>query len=592
MPGISVVTNPPGIETVSDALQSVCLRDEYGYTLEYSSDSVVLGHSGYEQYPIRVFEFDDYTAVLEGHIYDARELEKTVSSVTHWIETGNLDRLGEWAATTDGEFLLVILGADGSVWAVNDPLGRLPTYRATIGETTVMSRELGVVRSLAREMDGDLRPDHLGIGQVLLFGYPLGTRTLFADVAQLPPASCVDLTAGTTQSLFELRFDIHRTDLDFEAHVDRLCDRFISACKNRASVVDTSLVSLSGGLDSRAVIAGYSHVDCPLGAVTSARRDGGNAAEVEVASHVAEALDVPWRSYEADWRDEHERFLLRATQGMNTLGMSIGVDFVDQVSAQEPGRTMLLTGDGGDKALPDLRPRGHLKTPEDLLESILANNHVFPVEEVSRMLPIDRERILDSVRERLDEYPETTLDAKYVHFLVRERGINWLNHGEDRTRYFLWSSSPFYALPFFSAAMACPPVHKRRTTLYRAFLARLSPEAVSIDYVDFGAPIDSIEYRLKRYAYDWLSQHPGITAQLSRLHRDADASHTAEAAAKLEALGGVNAGTDSVIPESELDELVDNHTQFSRKQLFIVYTVRAALADQVASDRTAVAQFG
>jgi len=83
-----------------------------------------------------------------------------------------------------------------------------------------------------------------------------------------------------------------------------------------------------------------------------------------------------------------------------------------------------------------------------------------------------------SVRDRLRLYPETDPASKYVHFLVYERGANFLFEGEDRNRFF-WSTTPFYSIDFFRYAMNCPPEQKTRYNLYRSFLTELAPAAAA-----------------------------------------------------------------------------------------------------------------
>ncbi|KDE59589.2 asparagine synthase [Halostagnicola sp. A56] len=471
----------------------------------------VVAYSGYDEYPIEVYETDTYTIVLEGHLYGTDDVEATVTEAAELVAGARTDELSEWIAERDGDFLLVISDQDdGTTWAVNDAFGRLPTYRATVGGTTILTRELKVVRELAERIEDGLEPDSLALGQMLLFGYPLGTRTLFEGVEQLPPGSMLELESDTTDSVHEFQFDEHaNAHRSVEENARRLRDRFVDACQNRAGVTGETVVSLSGGLDSRAVIAGYTHADGELLAATSARTDGSNAAEVDVARQVANALDVPWQSYVADRTDRHRELLLEMSQGMNNLGMSLGLNFAEQVATDHPNATF-VTGDGGDKAIPDLTPSKDVDSMDELVELVVDGQQVFSLEEVADIVDVDPARLTSSVRSRLLSYPESTLEGRYVHFLVRERGINWLNHGEDRTRYYTWSTTPFYALPFFEEAMACPPAQKDGTTLYREFLAQLSPATLEIDYVDFGAPIDSLTYRLKRFGYDWLSEHPDL----------------------------------------------------------------------------------
>ena len=599
MPGITVVDGAAGNDALDDALESVRFGADYDSRIVYDGDGtatdeseratteleratdgtdVTVAYTGYPGYPVAVFDVEDCTLVLEGHLYDTDDVAGCLADVPTWLRDDRTDRLSTWVAARDGDFLLVVVDrTDGTTWVVNDAFGRLPTYRATVGGTTVLTRELKLVRRLASDLDGGLEPDPLALAQMLLFRYPLGTRTLYDGVEQLPPGSLLELGSGEPRSLHEFRFDRHEhADRDVETNARLLRDRFVEACENRARVADETVVSLSGGLDSRAVLAGYSHVDTRLTGATSARRDGGNAAEVDVARQVARALDVPWSSYVADRTDRHEALLLDATQGMNGLGMSIGLDFAEQVAGTHDN-PVFVTGDGGDKALPDLTPSRSLESIDELLGSIIFGNQVFSLDDVTAIVGVDEEALLGSIRERVASYPESSLEGKYVHFQVRERAMNWLNHGEDRTRYYLWSTTPFYALPFFTEAMACPPDQKRGTRLYREFLSLLSPAAVEVDYVDFGAPITSLEYRLKRYGYDFLEDRPDLERYVSRIFRRNGSRPDPRPARAIAERTSPLSDWERYLSRAEVQRITWAQGTYANKHRYLLFTLVAAL---------------
>lgn len=527
MPGTTIVGgNVLDRGIVDRVLDSVCFTDSYSRETVVRTAGGTLAYTGYDSYPTEVVETDERTILLEGRLYDRRDTEAALRNVATWIDGGNTDRLAEWVARRDGDFLITVVDrSSGDMWVVNDAFGRLPTYRVAIGDATIVTRELKVARRLAAILEG--RPvgvDRLGLGQMLLFGYPLGTRTPFDGVRQLPPGSLLEVARDDVTSLHEFRFDSYENgDRGVVDNARTLKDQFVEACRRRAGTTETSIVSLSGGLDSRAAIAGYDAVrDGVAGgtllAATSVREDGSNVDEANVAREVARALGIPWSSYFVDRTERHRETLLEMTQGMNTVGMALGLDFAEQLAADYPGAT-LVTGDGGDKIFPDLTPPTAVDSRSDLVETLVRSNQQFAPDEIEDVIGLDADRLVDSVAERIDAYPERTLEGAHVHFLIRERGINMLNHGEDRTRHHLWTTTPFYAPELFATAMACPPEQKAGTELYREFLSLLSRELAEIEYVDFGVPITSAEYRAKKFAYGWLGARPRLKERVLSLVR-------------------------------------------------------------------------
>ncbi len=518
MPGITVIDAPPDEGAVDDALESVRFFETYDRTDVIAEPDLHVAFTGYPAYPVVTVELDGCVVVLEGYLYDVDDLEASLEHVVSMLREGREDALTEWMLARDGDYLILVVDrSEETIWAINDLFARLPTYRAQIGDTVVLSRELKAIRRFARSVGEPLQSDPIGLGQMLMFGYTLGTRTLFADVSQLPPASLWKVGASNPQILHEYRFDRHpNADRSIEENAQVLKELFIEACRNRARVADATVVSLSGGLDSRSVLAGYTHVDGPVMAATSMRPDGGKRHEIDVAMQVAHALDIPWASYVADRTPRHRAQLLDMTQGMNDLGRSIGLDFVEQVAA-EHGSPMFVTGDG--LSIPDRQARRTVHSTDELVEAIITDKQVFSLDDVTSIVDVSRSALVRSVREQVASYPEETLDGKHLHHYFRERSINWLNHGEDRTRYHLWSTTPAYAPEFFAESMACPPEQKRGTRLSRAFLTELAPAVVEIDYADYGAPISSPAYRMKRFTYEWLIDHPRLRRRIFPLFK-------------------------------------------------------------------------
>lgn len=583
MPGITAIESPSKHANIDTALQSACLNERYSCHTILDEDEVFLAHTGYDRYPIAVVEGDEYTAVLEGYLYGTDDVEREISTAVTYLSDGEHEKLRQWVANRDGDFVLLVRDrTEGRTWIINDVFGRLPTYRATFGGMTIVSRELKVIRDIARQLGQELQANRLAMSQLLLFRYALGTRTLFEGVEQLPPGSLLDVGTGDVTSLYEHRFDQRSNEgKNASQNARHLKKLFLESCKNRASVVDETVVALSGGLDSRAVIAGYDTVTDRVSAATSASEAQVKSDEVVAAEQVAKTLGAEWNFYTVTRDGRHLNDMLHFTQGMNNVWNANGFHFAEQVANDHAHHTaMLVTGDGGDKAMPDLTLTQSAASVDELVDILIDTRSYFPIERVAELTGVSEREIAASIRERVESYPETSLNAKHAHFLIRERGLNWLNHGEDRTRYHLWATTPFYSLPFFTEAMACPPKQKRRTGLYREFLRDLSPSAVEVDYADFGAPITSMEYRAKRYAYDWISKHPTLKDRILGLIRG-DSGKTSGERDVVRVISETNQNvieSERAFSEEHLHRLLENDDAYSNGQLHHLLTLLCARA--------------
>lgn len=587
MPGISLVRDVNDIDrsAIDGALEAVRFFDDYGTERWYDGERTVVGSTGYDGYPTRVTAVDGGVVVFEGELYGADDVVRQLQYVGSRLLAGNIDPLEAWLLARDGDFLIAAIDEEsGRTRVVTDPLGRLPVYIATIGSATVLSRELKFLREYADAVGDPLEIDRLGVAQTLQFGYRLGTRTLFDGVQRLGPAEVVTIDDGVEVDTLH-RHDFGQTPQaahDLKTNVAELANRFVAACRARATRSDDTVVALSGGLDSRAVAAGLATSDEPFRARTFDRPDGTNVDEVRAARRVADELGIPWTSQVASASDRHRERLLEMKQGMNYLRLSYLLDFLEDIDGDR-ARTTLVTGDGGDKVLPDLTPTGSTGSMSELVQDVLSHNRIFATDVAAEVAGIPEHRLVDSIRDRLRSYPETDPAAMYVHFLVRERGMNWLFHGEDRNRYYYWSVSPFYAWPVFWFAMGIPASQKSAGRLQKRFLSELAPELLDVEYVNFGAPITSTEYRVKRAVYDTLVRYPIVgdaaIGLLKRIKGDptVDNSHVV-GEVRRKVLDADPLG--ETFPSSSTDRIAENLDSYSTPALYHLLTIAELLVDE------------
>ncbi|MFC4551998.1 MULTISPECIES: hypothetical protein [Halorussus] len=527
MPGISLVSGSGVPEAAaSSALDAVRFTDEYDAQTAISDGRTFLGFSGYPDYPVRTVETPEALFVLEGRLYDAEDERRDLRTVGTALLDGRTEEVAAWAGARDGDFLLVAYEKDtGAVRIVNDVFARLPVYYATVGDAIVVSRELKFVRDFAHHVGDAPDMDRLAVAQSLLFGYRLGDRTLFESVRRVPPGSALHVEDDAHGGEFGVRVDrLHRHDFEGTPHANRsvgenaaeLASRFAEACADRDVPGVPNVVSMSGGLDSRAVGGGYDAAGVDFTAATFEKPGGANDADVRLARETAGVLDVDWEHYRAEGSEAHRADLLEMKQGMNFLAMSFILDFFEQLRDAH-GPLVYVTGDGGDKALPDITAPRSFSSRRDLAEYVVDAHSIFDPERAAAIAGLDPEALVDAVETRLASYPESSYQGKYVHFLVRERGINWLNHGEDRNRYYFWSVSPFYSPRFFRYAMGVPAAQKTGSKLQAAFLDELDPALCAVDDANYGAPVTSLEHRAKQFAAGLVCRYPAVKRTVAGL---------------------------------------------------------------------------
>jgi asparagine synthase (glutamine-hydrolysing) len=521
MPGLSVryspdrtLSTPAASERFRDALSAVEHRDDYRSALLRGADSHLVGACRYPQYPLEVVEDDTTFVAFEGHVHDRALSAADLLELAGDCLATPPDRgaLRSWLARTDGAFLCcAVHKPTGRLALLDDVFGRLPVYYRETDEGLVASRDVHYVLDAAP----DPRFDRVGLAQVLTFAYTLGHRTLWDDVRTLPPGTLVRVgpDGGRDQTrLFAFDFGDRRyAGRSRERNAAELASLFRCACRDRDDTLGPTVLSLSGGHDSRALAAAFHAEGRPFRAATFRRHDDQNGADVDIAGRVADALGVDWREYDVPpvTTDAADR-LLDLKAGLNHVGMGYVLDFLESVRDDYGPDAAYYTGDGGDKTMPDLSPPRSFDGLSDLVDYVVSRNSVFPPRVAADLVGIDHDALVDSVASTLASYPESDGRDRYVHFLTHERGFNWLFEGEDRNRHYLWSTSPFYSTPFYRYAMNVPDEQKARDALYQSFLDELWPRATAFDAADFAVPMDSFRYTLVQYGLETLARHPGL----------------------------------------------------------------------------------
>ena len=472
------------------------------------------GISSYDGYPWTHVVSGDDSALLDGAVYDRTPsclLSDLTSLLDQFVADAARARIAaeRWAKDRDGDFVLTLIcPRRAAALVVNDALGRLPVYIGSNDRGIALARELKFVR----RWGGYDKPDRHAVAQSLIFGWPLGRRTYALGVSRMREASsiAVDLQRAEfdERSYHVWNFE----ELDERASVVRwqcgeLVEAFIGRCRLQARWAGNRpiAVALSGGLDSRAALAGFVRAGARPRAVTFVRGDAPDL-ESELARQVAAVLRVPHSAHRlasSSWEDFQTLADLR--DGNNYVGVAFMCHFLEAVATEFGRRVCYISGDGGDRMLADMRgkPQRNLSAFSELRLS----KGIWPHETVSKLLRIPAQELVEVVREHFASYPEGSAVYWAVRFELLDRCWSGLFEGEERNRAYVWSLSPFYSQSFFQLCLQAPWSAKRHHSLYAEFMRALDPAAARLPNASWGGAFGSPRARvfaLARDAFDWL----------------------------------------------------------------------------------------
>ena len=427
--------------------------------------------SSYEGYPLRKLTLDKKELFIEGFIYDLsiEDVDQQLANIIHSeLEIGVA--LSEWIAQRDGEFILSIIDLQTEeIIIANDVFGRLPLYVYAEGEKIVISREIALLLD-------EVKPtyEQYSLATYLLLGYAIGNKTIWNGITKLPGHSILfidsssesprQVTYSHPERFFQNRGPV-ATSTELIKHLE-------TALERRLKVMPKSALAMSGGLDSRIIAGLLKKTEKNLLLLTYTRNPEANDSDVNSAREVVNRLGFTARHAVIDLSvvsPSKVDDLFQIKRGQNFLGMAYILPFLETFRDQHLAQ---FTGDGGDKTLESLLPLKNLRTGKQLLEYIIKQNAVLPPEKVTQITGLSAEEIKAYILPQLRNNNLSYNDC-YACFILKERGFNWLFEGEDRNRYYSWSTTPYYAPIFFEAALSIPGKDKLHGKLFVQLLKQL-----------------------------------------------------------------------------------------------------------------------
>ena len=198
---------------------------------------------------IKTKKEDKISIVTCGEVYN-EDIENLDKSSLRLYEEGRLDELKNF----NGSFAAAIYdGTEEKLTLVNDRYGLIKLFYYRDEDRFCFAPKIKPLLKLGAEKS--LRKD--AIIDFFLFGYLLGDKTFFEQIHQLPQASilefsknCINLT-----KYWDYEYDEEYDARPQEELIDELGALWQRAVERRVKKDETIIIPLSGGLDSRAILA-------------------------------------------------------------------------------------------------------------------------------------------------------------------------------------------------------------------------------------------------------------------------------------------------------------------------------------------------
>jgi asparagine synthase (glutamine-hydrolysing) len=617
MPGISLkcdLNKKVNSEHIKDndlflnALNSLIHSEFYKPEILLRDEIYLIGSTRYPEYPVRIFENDEYWVCLEGRIYGKHdsvlknEINQLMKSV---FSNGDKKIISDWVFKTDGDFIIYALNKGNKDFIImNDILGRLPIYYyCKDNHELLLSREIQFITFLVQHSDYNYdnhdKFDMMGIAQFLLFCHTLGKRTLLKDVYRLEPATLMTINYHNSEikidRLYQYNFENKKYNNEsLKKNAQQLVSLFSEACKNRVDTNAKNLITLSGGFDSRTIASWFHKNKIQAYAATTVDPSWkpffGNLSDAEVAKQIAKMLNVQWEYYHfVEPRAKDLDMLLRIKKGLTYLGYGFLIQFIDKLKHEHGSSAMnLFVGYSGDRIIADLSMR-HANLDE-LIRSILTLRVFLPLEVVASLVQIKENKIIDELRNTLSSYPEQDLGQKLVHFIFYGRQFKFVFEAEDIHRLYFWIVNPFYSIPFFNYAMNCPDKHKSQQVLYREFLYLMSPLAAAINSSNWGCSILSNKFKAVQYILTLTLKYPMFKKFLKKfIKKNRDRDERKENGRIIQCMRDQLSNCDTIskyLSCKEIEKIMNNSSSYSQAGIYNLFTIMSLMERTLCNNST------
>jgi len=427
---------------------------------------------------------DDLAIWLDGEFYNADELthseENDIDLLARLYRANNNFSFFE---KIDGIFSAVIYDCmQEKIHLLTDRYGFRPLYWASVNGNLAWASELKAFVSLPEFTP---KVNQLGVNQFLRTGQLLGNTSLLAGVELIPSGSVLtwDIVkrSYTTRRLWwwdniqPLQGKIH--EMDVAAELGRL---FINAVKRRVNSRQRFAQSLSGGLDSRAIVAA-APPDCPLSSFTFGLK---NSEDVKIAQEVARIKNIPHHLWELSGKNWFFPRLegIWLTDGQLNLMHMHGIEYGDTL------RTICdihLNGFAGDLVMGGsyLKEKNYFDRPVDSGMQLMKDLGYS-----------DFLHVID-----LDEYASTN---KTDYFFIQNRVRRFTLQGSIHICCKVNERKPFFDNKLIDFMYSIPDKTRYKSGIYNKMLLQFFPDFYKkIPWQKTGMPIsDSFLVNSKNYA--------------------------------------------------------------------------------------------
>jgi len=476
------------------------MRHEEWYKVDkYITPDLHIGriHLGvFNPEPQPIFNEDKSLCIfMDGKIYNYKNDMNELKKKGHQFNVGNdpefclhlYEETGtDFVKKLNGAFVIVIYDIENKKLIItNDRYGLRPLYYGINDDRFLFASE---IKAILEDTTISKNLDMEAIAEFFAFMYMLEDKTFFKDVKTLPPATVLNYERGNLSmtQYWDFNYDPDY-DMSEEDFVNKLVAKFKEAVDVRVDNKHRFGISLSGGLDSRAILA----------AVEESKKDGIvtytfgqlDSCDVKIAQKIAEKMGTKHITLDITPEMIMENFKKEVylSDGLDYVGVSyippIHKNIQEYVDIAFDGLALDVTLGGSHLSRKIL----NLKEDKKLFEYLYHKTRFFSDKEMEKLfLPSYYKKIKNypknSFRVAFNKIGDKNLANKADHFFLQTHVRRWTVMGHVLLRYAIENSVPTYGNDLIDLIQKIPPELRYNHKIYQKFLKKLSPELSKIPY--------------------------------------------------------------------------------------------------------------
>jgi len=499
MPGIVGITPLSSDDELLEHMISSIKHEEW-YQIDKYHDSlfgIARVHLGiFNSEPQPIFNEDKSLCIfMDGKIYDYDEELIKLKDNGHKFNIVNdpefclhlYEEYGEdFVKKLNGDFVIIICDfREKKLIIMNDRYGSRPIYYTVGNNRLIFASEVKAIledKTFKKEINDETVIDYFAFGMIL------GNKTFFKGVEVLPPASVFVYKNGETSIEHYWNFKYHPNySISEEEIVDQLVKTFKKAIERRMKYNYRYGVSLSGGLDSRTVVAAinkdkikdvltftFGPLDCD---------------ETKIAKKVSEKAETKFKALEITPQMiiDNAKKEVYLSDGFDYIGVSY-IPYISKTIRSDIdvvfGGFLLDTIIANPWLTIEMI---NAKSEEELFDILFKKWRFLSDKELSKLFVAEyynkiKSYPFSSFKEAFDEIKEDCPGNKSDLFEIQNHARRWTLMGIVLERTAIEHPSLTLDNEFIDVALTIPPELRLNYHIYRKFLKKLSPELAKITY--------------------------------------------------------------------------------------------------------------